>query len=169
MAVPAVVDETWMSGESWTAEHAFATLARSVHGYLRTQLPAEADDLLGEVFVHVTRGIGRFRGDEAALRRWVFTIAHHRVVDERRRRVRRPRTVEPPVDVAGPSESHTDPGLVAALNALTVEQREVVVLRFLADLPLDAVAGITRRRVGAVKALQHRALENLAAALTPAR
>jgi RNA polymerase sigma-70 factor (ECF subfamily) len=40
------------------------------------------------------------------------------------------------------------------------------VLRFVADLPLEAVAKITGRRVGAVKALQHRALENLRRAVS---
>jgi ATP phosphoribosyltransferase regulatory subunit HisZ len=56
-----------------------------------------------------------------------------------------------------------DPELVAALEALTPEQREVIALRFVADLALEEVAQITGRRVGAIKALQHRALENLRA------
>jgi hypothetical protein len=37
----------------------------------------------------------------------------------------------------------------------------VVTLRFLGDLSLEDVAKITKRRVGAVKALQHRGLEQL--------
>ncbi|HVM02425.1 MAG TPA: sigma-70 family RNA polymerase sigma factor, partial [Acidimicrobiales bacterium] len=55
--------------------------------------------------------------------------------------------------------------LVEALSRLTADQREVVVLRFVADLPLADVARITGRRTGAVKALQHRALEALSALL----
>ena len=51
--------------------------------------------------------------------------------------------------------------LVGALLQLTVDQREVVALRFVADLPLEDVARMTRRSMGATKALQHRALENL--------
>ncbi|MDQ1498098.1 MAG: polymerase sigma-70 factor, subfamily, partial [Actinomycetota bacterium] len=42
------------------------------------------------------------------------------------------------------------------------DQREVVALRFVADLSLDAVAGLTGRSPGAVKSLQHRALAALA-------
>lgn len=42
-------------------------------------------------------------------------------------------------------------------------------LRFVADLPLEAVGRITGRKVGAVKALQHRALDNLARAVSPER
>jgi RNA polymerase sigma-70 factor (ECF subfamily) len=67
---------------------------------------------------------------------------------------------------AGPPDPF-DPGLVEALDALSADQREVLVLRFVADLSLEAVAKITRRRVGAVKALQHRALENLRRAVSP--
>ena len=54
------------------------------------------------------------------------------------------------------------PELVRALGRLTAEQREVVALRFVADLPIDAVAALTGRKANAVKALQHRALEALA-------
>jgi len=54
-----------------------------------------------------------------------------------------------------------DPELVAALLALTPDQREVVTLRFVADLSLEDVAAMTGRSVGATKALQHRALAAL--------
>jgi RNA polymerase sigma-70 factor (ECF subfamily) len=61
-----------------------------------------------------------------------------------------------------------DPALVAALDTLTPDQREVVVLRFVADLSLEAVAALTDRAPGAVKSLQHRALRNLALQLARA-
>jgi len=60
----------------------------------------------------------------------------------------------------------SDPVLRAALLALTVEQREVVGLRFVADLSLEDVAAVTGRTVGAVKSLQGRALENLRKAVS---
>ena len=44
----------------------------------------DAEDLTGDVFVRVARNLHEFKGDSAALRRWVFTIAHHRLVDEYR-------------------------------------------------------------------------------------
>src|SRR5439155_24939717 len=70
---PIRADETRVEAAQWSAETVFITLAPAVHGYLRTQLPSEADDLLSDVFLDVARAVGRFRGDEAALRRWVFT------------------------------------------------------------------------------------------------
>ena len=69
----------------------------------------------------------------------------------------------PVPDRAGPEPwEPIDPALVSAIGRLTPDQREVVVLRFVADLPIEAVARITGRTTGAVKALQHRALAQLA-------
>jgi RNA polymerase sigma-70 factor (ECF subfamily) len=50
---------------------------------------------------------------------------------------------------------------IRLLERLTPEQREVLVLRFVADLTLEDVARITGRRVGAVKQLQRRGVDNL--------
>jgi len=98
----------------------------------------------------------------------VFAIARHRLVDDYRRRSRRPQPFDGELsDVAAraPAEA-LDPGLVDALALLTQEQREVIVLRFVADLSIDDVARMTRRWIGAVKALQHRALSALGRILT---
>ncbi|HEX7166893.1 MAG TPA: sigma-70 family RNA polymerase sigma factor, partial [Acidimicrobiales bacterium] len=100
---------------------------------------------------------------------WVFSIAHNRAVDAHRR-WGRDRSVpsDDVVDarVVDAPPDPVDPELVEALAALSADQREVVLLRFVADLPLDAVARVTGRTTGAVKALQHRALENLRRAVS---
>ncbi len=123
----------------------------------------DPEGLTGDVFVAVTEKLGGFRGDDAALRRWVFTIAHHRRVDEIRRDLRRPETLsEAPTAPPTIDPAPLDPDLVAALDRLTPDQRDVVVLRYVADLSLRDVARITGRRTGAVKMLQARALGALA-------
>jgi RNA polymerase sigma-70 factor (ECF subfamily) len=152
---------------TFDGEEAFRRLGGPVYGYLRAAGATAAEDLLHDVFVDVFRGLDRFRGDDAALRRWVFTIAHHRLVDERRKTARRRRSpVEPATSVAPPTEPF-DPALEDALGLLTPEQREVVVLRFVADLPLETVASMTGRSVGSVKAAQYRGLTQLRLALDP--
>lgn len=124
----------------------------------------DPEGLTGDVFVAVTEKLGRFRGDDAALRRWVFTIAHHRRVDEIRRDQRRPETLtETPTAPPTIDPAPLDPDLVAALDQLTPDQRDVLVLRYVADLSLRDVARITGRRTGAVKMLQSRALAALSA------
>ena len=80
--------------------------APAVLGYLRGQRVPEPDDLLGEVFLQVARSLPRFRGDEGEdLRRWVFTIARNRVIDDARRRSRRGRLgrIGPASEEAAPS------------------------------------------------------------------
>jgi RNA polymerase sigma factor (sigma-70 family) len=147
----------------------YRELAPAVLGYFRSQRASDPEDLLGEVFLHVARNVNRCRGDAEARRRWVFTIAHHRLIDSWRRRAARPATAaqHPPEPIAVDGQPDTiDPELQAAIDTLTDDQRVVVLLRFVADLSLRDVARITRRPVGAVKALQHRGLAALERALT---
>ena len=142
--------------------------APAVRGYLRGNGVPDADDVLSEVFLQVARSLPRFRGDEDHLRAWVFAIARNRVIDAHRRRASRPVVA----DVAVPERAAPEPSgpldaeLLAALAQLTSDQREVVALRFVADLPLEEVATLTGRTEGAVKSMQHRALAQLARILT---
>lgn len=158
--------------EPINAGRVYRDLAPAVLGYLRSQRVPEPEDVLGEVFLHVARDLhrGRFKGDDAALRRWVFSIAHNRAMDAHRRRTRdrsTPRDDVVDARIVDAPPDPVDPELVEALASLSADQREVVLLRFIADLPLEAVARITGRTTGAVKALQHRALENLRRAVSP--
>ena len=149
----------------WTAEQAYEQLAPAVRGYFRGRGARDPNDLTGDVFVSVTRGLASFHGDADALRRWVFTIAHHRMVDEFRRSQhdRHVSMAEVPdaayVDVT--ADTPVDDDLARALAMLSDDQREVVVLRFVADLALKDVARIVGKRQGAVKMLQARGLERL--------
>ena len=145
----------------------YRTYAQGVLGYIRGQGVADPEDVLGEVFLNVSTSLSRFHGDDDQLRRWVFTLAHHRIIDDRRRRGRRPliADAEVPDRPAPPHEEAIDPELIAALGQLTPEQREVVLLRFVADLPIEVVADLTERSEGAIRSLQHRAIAQLARAL----
>ena len=77
------------TSHAWAArdrlENLYRELAPAVLGYLRGSGAAEPEDLLGDVFVAVIRGLPNCGDDPAAIRRWVFTVAHHRLVDERRK------------------------------------------------------------------------------------
>jgi RNA polymerase sigma-70 factor, ECF subfamily len=146
------------------AGEVYQELGAAVYGYLRGRIVDDPENLLGEVFLHVTRSLPQFEGDDEELRRWVFAIARNRVIDHRRRAARRPQEVG---ELADQDESAVadlplcDEDLIAAIGKLTEDQREVIALRFIADLSLEAVADMTGRTVGAVKAMQHRALARL--------
>jgi RNA polymerase sigma-70 factor (ECF subfamily) len=153
----------------------YRDLAPSVTGYLRLHGAAEPEDLASETFIGVFTGLSGFRGDEDGLRGWVFTIAHRRLLDDWRRRGRRPQLHDGGEDVVaelpgGNVEddvlsrigADTVTGMCAALPA---DQRAVLLLRILADLTVEQVAAVMDRSVGSVKALQRRGLRALRAEL----
>jgi RNA polymerase sigma-70 factor (ECF subfamily) len=139
-------------------------LSPRVHGYVRGRGARSPDDVTSEIFLAVFSGLHRFEGDAADFRSWLFTIAHHKVVDEFRRRVDESvyiASADP--RRAASAEAHVLHGIVEdevrdLLAELTAEQREVLLLRALGDLSLEQVAVLTGRSVGAVKQLHHRAV-----------
>jgi RNA polymerase sigma factor (sigma-70 family) len=145
------------------AEDLYRELAPAVLGYLRAAGAPEPEDVLGEVFLQVARDLPGFRGESDGLRRWVFSIAHNRLIDAaryRRRRPVQPVAVVPEITAPEPAEPF-DPALVDALAVLTRDQRNVVMLRFVADLSIMDTARILHRPPGVVKSLQHRGLRRL--------
>jgi len=154
-------------GEEWALRAIYEELAPRVRGYLRGQGEAEPDELVGEVFLQVVRDLARFEGDEAALRAWVLTIAHDRLVGEQRRRSRR---LSVSVVRAGrggdPEERAADASEEARVNAilggLSSSQRSVVLLRALGELSVGQVADVLGKSPRAVERIQRRGLAVLA-------
>jgi RNA polymerase sigma-70 factor (ECF subfamily) len=150
-------------------ERIYTELAPTIAGYLRFSGVDDVDGLTNEVLAQVHRGLGRFNGDWAGFRSWVFTIAHHRMIDDRRRSRRRPVQVAGEVALeaaAGDVEEEAfsvlaDERLARLVGHLSDDQREVLLLRIVADLSLEATAEALDKTVGAVKSLQHRALAAL--------
>lgn len=146
-------------------------LAPMVYAHLRSQSLDDPDDVAGETFLQVVRDIDRFEGTERQFRSWVLSIAHHRMLDARRARARRPAQSMPtdhlPQDTGADDaaelvlENAQWQGIEAVLDQLTPEQREVVVLRVVNELTLEETAQVLDRSVGSVKALQHRAFNAL--------
>lgn len=161
-------------GEPWAFDRIFRTLAPVVTAYLGAQGSVEPDDLTSEVFLGVLRNIGSFRGDEAGFRSWVFTIAHRRLTDERRRISRRP-TIEPLTAAPDrPAPDDVEDTVVRSLGTERVramcellgpDQRNVLLLRLIAGLTVDEVAAVLDKTSGAVKALQRRGLRAIGAML----
>jgi RNA polymerase sigma factor (sigma-70 family) len=151
-------------------ERLYTSLAGQVASYLRWHRASDPDGLTNDVFVQVHRNLATFEGDVHGFRSWLFTIAHHRMIDDRRRANR-----QPPVqreiaaeDEVGLGDVEEDAFAVLAhdevrdmLAVLSPDQRDVVLLRIVADLSVEDVARMMGKREGAVKALQHRALAAL--------
>ncbi len=153
------------SGDEDAWRSIYRDLSGPVTGYLAGLGVSDAEDLAGEVFLQVARDIYKFEGDESSFRSWVFVIAHRRAIDWRRALRRRPATSDQPLpELAGgdvEAEAMERVGtdrLVGLLDRLSEDQRDVIALRVIGDLSLEETATVVRKSVGAVKALQHRAL-----------
>jgi RNA polymerase sigma factor (sigma-70 family) len=153
----------------WAFERLFESQGRSVVSYLRSQGAADPDGTANEVFLRAFRGLTTFQGDEGAFRGWLFVIARNCLIDERRRQARRP-VVVAATDVDGPAAPGADQGAFEQLgaervhdllNELSPDQRDVLLLRIVADLTVDQTASALGKQPGAVKQLQRRGLAAL--------
>ncbi len=154
-------------GDAVAWSRLYHDVAPLVIGYLRAQRLPDAEDVAGEVLLEVVRDLHRFEGDADNLRSWVLAIAHHRLLDARRKAARRPRPAEPVAGHATPiARDDPEAETLSALafgrleglcSALTEDQRNVLLLRVVGDLSIAQVATITGKRPGAVKQLQRRA------------
>lgn len=140
--------------------------------YLRAREPAAADDVAAEVWHGVLRNLDRFDGDEVGFRAWLFTIGRRRLGDHRRTMGRRHEVVvdgtqlDRPAGDGDPAEAfaamQADEAARALVASLPPDQADAVLLRVVGDLPVKDVARIMKRSEGAVRVLQHRALQRLA-------
>lgn len=156
----------------WAWAVIYRELAPHVTGYLRASGSSEPEDLTAEVFLRVVQDLGKFEGDEARFRSWVFVIAHHRMVDERRHRTRHPQTTLE-LDTLdrtrfGGDVEHEAMGNLATsavediVRRCVPDQRDVLLLRVLGGLTLSETAEVLGKSLGAVKALQRRGVAAVA-------
>jgi RNA polymerase sigma-70 factor (ECF subfamily) len=141
--------------------------APPVRRYLRRMLADShaAEDLLQEIWFEVYRGLGRLK-EVAAFRVWLYRIARNRTVRELRKRRPAPR---PHIDegARGTADPQEAPGseefarLHAALQQLSAEQREVLLLRFMEGLTYEEIASVAGCPIGTVRSRLNHAKSNL--------
>ncbi len=135
--------------------------------------PHDAEDVTQESFVAAYRAIATYRG-EGTLRAWLMRIATRQAF--RRLAQRRPTAELEAIPEPRLADASGEPTrlLVAAegqkairdaVSALAEPYREVVALRFFADLSLMEVAEATGRPLNTVKTHLRRGLERLRPAL----
>jgi len=136
--------------------------------YARCGDAALAEELTGDVWVRVVERLPAFRfpsGDpEASFAGWLYRIARNLLIDSYRRRRHALVPLSDKISAhETPPEEHVIAGddrreLRAAIEQLTAEQREVLLLRFVEERTNAEVARLTGRSENAVKVMQHRAL-----------
>lgn len=167
--------DTVLAAAQAGGEWAFAALYKEfnprLERYFAAKAPAVREDLASETWIGVARVLHEFRGDEKQFRSLLFTIAHRRLVDHWRQVASKPDLLEPGAMTTWVGGDDTEETVVDAVSAqdaarriaqsLSPEQADVVLLRVLGDLDVEQVAEILGKRPGAVRALQHRALQRL--------
>jgi RNA polymerase sigma-70 factor (ECF subfamily) len=127
-----------------------------------------AEDLTAEVFLKLLEAIKASKGPRTHLSAWLYRVAHNLVVDHFRRR---PQAESLPLEeelMAAPEDvtvvvekKLAQQQLRAAISHLTVDQQQVIVLKFVEGLSNAEVGQVLGKTEGAVKSLQHRALAAL--------
>ncbi len=159
-----------LDDEAW--ERIYEQHYPRLYGYLyyRVGDPDLAEDLVAQTFERAVRHIDRFKARGGGLGGWLTRIAQNLAHDHYRRRKARP---PDPIELneawmgGGGDPTHhalrteSTELLRRALDRLTPDQRDVILLRFIARMTSPEVARHMGKTTGAVKALQHRALAAL--------
>ncbi len=134
-----------------------------VHRLVRFHMPAAGvDDAVSETFLRAWSALPRYRDTGAPFAAWLAGIARHVVADFHRKAGRSEPRAEVPMPPAGYEERVVDRLRTrAAVQRLPKEQRQVIELKFLVGCTNDEVAKAMGKSVGAVNALQWRALASL--------
>ncbi len=127
-----------------------------------------AQEIVADTFHRLLVTLKNGAGPQQELSAWLYRVAHNLIVDYyRRESIRDTVEIDENTSVATlPIEvtaiQHEEATLIQqAFHSLPSLQQQVINLRFGEGLSLQEVAHITERTVGAVKALQHRAIEAL--------
>lgn len=157
-------------------EEAFRALWRDLQPplgrFCRALAGPAGEDVAAETWLAALGGLARFRGDEPALRAWLFTIARRKVIDHaRREHPERSRPLEEAPEERAPRAEEPEERLeeqlsteraLALVGRLPAEQAEVILLRVVAGLDVPEVARIVGKQPGAVRVAAHRGLRRLA-------
>ncbi len=129
----------------------------------------DAEDLTTQTFLKMLEAIGRFRWRAAPFSAWLFRIAHNLAMDHFRA-TRRWQPEDKVPEPEGSAESSAEEeafeaigrrSLLALIDRLSLEQQQVLTLKFVFTFSNGEAATILGKSEGAVKSLQHRALASL--------
>lgn len=151
-------------------EEYYGKIARYVYVHIGNR--EEAEDIAGEVFLKALNSLKSYREQGVPMQGWLFRIAHNLTVDHLRKMDKR-RTV--PIDSAA-LLGNDDPADTAekniefervteAMKQLTIEQREVINLRFFGGFTSKEVGEILSKSDGAVREMQRAAIEKIRVAI----
>lgn len=133
--------------------------------YYRVGDRQAAEDLTSEVFIRMLRFLSGFHPPSSSFQAWLFQIARNLAADHFRGKNAHQHVELEEHWMAGDEtpdtraeQNLTYASLRKALTKLSEEQRDVIVMRFVAGMPIADVASALNKSEDAVKGLQRRAL-----------
>jgi RNA polymerase sigma-70 factor, ECF subfamily len=168
--------ERAQQGEREALEELYLLHFDRVYSYLHMSVGNrhDAEDLTTQTFLKMLEAIGRFRWRSAPFSAWLFRIAHNLAMDH----FRATRRWQPEEEVPEPDGAEESSAEEAALESigqrsmlelienLSLEQQQVLTLKFVFSFSNGETATILGKTDGAVKSLQHRALVSLQKQIT---
>lgn len=158
-------------GDEKAAGVLFDAFYPRVYRYARARLGSDADaeDVAAETFARVLKGLNKFRWKGAGFEAWLFRITSNLVIDAYRRVGQELPEASPAFDQAAQEDAPEAIVLLAEragslremIEQLAPDQKEVVLLRFAADMDTYEVGRVMDRNPNAVRQLQFRALQKL--------
>ncbi len=149
----------------------YETHVESIFGYISYRVGSFeiAQDLTSEVFLRMVRGLPNYQDRGVPFRAWLFRIAASRIIDHYRQKGATPlmsisedyqsSDLDPLDEAANNEETRR---LRQALRALPADYQDLLILRFVHDLPYSEIAEITNKSAGALRTMQYRAVKALA-------
>ncbi len=127
-----------------------------------------AEECVSDTFHRFLVALQQGNGPQDYLQAYLYRIAHNWISDHYRRHAPIMVPLDPEINADGDQEPHEvsvrefeRQQIRDALRALTPDQRQVILLKYVEDLDNEAIAAALNKPVGSIKSLQHRALESL--------
>ena len=155
----------------------YEAYADRVYRYLRsrTSRPVDAEELTSRTFLNALSHLEGYRGGGAQFGGWLMSIAHNLLANWYRARGRRPpigsldEAIAIPADTPGPESSFETSERIRrvreAVRALSADRQQLLALKYVEGCTNAEIGRRMGRSEGAVKALHHRTLLQLHAAL----
>jgi RNA polymerase sigma-70 factor, ECF subfamily len=140
------------------------------HAYFLTSDVSLAEDLTAQTFLKALEAIGRYEDRGVPFIAWLLRITVNLAINHRKAvkngiHAQLPEQLADDDMFSSPEQSCTMKSegerVWTKVRELPLEQRQVIVMRFMEDLPYTDVAAVLGKSIGAVRVIQFRALHNL--------
>ena len=137
--------------------------------YFRVSEGSDTEDLVSQVFLKAWENLDRYKSGSSPFIAWLYTIARNLVIDHYRTKkdiLPLEEAIATPSDMEMPDEEaqmHFDlEAMRDSLQALSKDQQQVLILKYIAGLPNEEIAKIMGKQEGTVRGLQMRGLQTMA-------